>query len=201
MSERDPLDELRRAWAEVRPPAPDAPVEDEATRASVEWMRSAWNALEAPATSVPAELRDRRRLAPVRNAWRVPRWLAAVSGVAAAVLCAVLLWRAATAPEVEPVDLGPVASGPPVFVETESVEAVSGGAESGDEVSDAAALASADPATTHGADPVELEEPEAVAIASIDQDRMELRSGSVRLVLITSNPDRARSDEPDEELR
>lgn len=181
MSERDPLDELRRAWGEVRPPAPDAPAEDEATRASVEWMRSAWNALEAPATPVPAELHGRRRFAPAPSVWRTPRWLAAVSGVAAAVLCAVLLWQDATAPGVEPVDVGPVASAP----------AASGHAD----------LVPANPTTDGAADPAETEKNEAVAIASIDQNRMELRSGPVRLVLLTSNPDRARSDEPDEEIR
>jgi hypothetical protein len=63
MTERDPLDdadppldELRRAWSRIAPPAvqDDLAQSDERTRAAVEWMRSAWSRVEVPAPVLPA---------------------------------------------------------------------------------------------------------------------------------------------------
>jgi hypothetical protein len=65
MPERDPLDELRRAWSALE--GPDATPEggDAQTETAVAWLRAAWGALVAPEPSVPARLRRgpwRRRL-------------------------------------------------------------------------------------------------------------------------------------------
>ena len=61
----EPLDELREDWQALVPPAPVRPLADEdaETRAAVDWMHGAWNALEAPEPrSVPTALT--RTLAP-----------------------------------------------------------------------------------------------------------------------------------------
>ncbi len=49
----DPLDALASLWSSLAPPArtDDLEREDELTRASVAWMRTAWEALELPAAS------------------------------------------------------------------------------------------------------------------------------------------------------
>jgi len=60
----DPLDDLAAAWRKLDPPSPH-PDEDALTRATVEWLRGAWNALEAPTLELPvvqsAALRDQPR--------------------------------------------------------------------------------------------------------------------------------------------
>lgn len=55
--ESDPLDALRAAWSRLEAPDPTPEVLDEETERAVEWMRSAWRALEPGAATVPATLR------------------------------------------------------------------------------------------------------------------------------------------------
>ena len=64
----DPLDDLKRAWRELDPPAPDDDLDrqDSETRAVVNWMKTAWDELEPPAVSAPTatltRFPDRRQL-------------------------------------------------------------------------------------------------------------------------------------------
>ncbi len=75
----DPLDSLHEAWRSLDSPPPHAdedPSADALTRATVEWLRGAWEALEAPALESPAmrtaddhdATRERRRLLPLAAA-------------------------------------------------------------------------------------------------------------------------------------
>ena len=49
------IDDLRRAWRELepRPAAEDLELEDDETRARVEWMRAAWSSLDVPEPRLP----------------------------------------------------------------------------------------------------------------------------------------------------
>lgn len=51
----DPLDSLHEAWRDLDPPSPHTS-EDELTRAAVEWLRGAWETLEAPTLELPLQL-------------------------------------------------------------------------------------------------------------------------------------------------
>ncbi len=71
----DPLNALAAAWRVVEPPEPTASLDapDQETRATVEWLRNAWNASTPPVPALPWRLRGRplvRRIAP---------WLAAAA--------------------------------------------------------------------------------------------------------------------------
>ncbi|MBI4881623.1 MAG: hypothetical protein HY812_18480 [Planctomycetes bacterium] len=73
----DPLDELRRAWSRLDPPANGHLSEngdsldacDSATKASVRWLKAAWTRLPVPAAQPPSRfslvLRGRWRFVPV----------------------------------------------------------------------------------------------------------------------------------------
>ena len=86
MTEQDPLDMLRGAWQGLEPGSatPDLEDCDADTRRAVEFLRSAWNELEAPATEVPNLRRREHR----PTAWRA-------AAVAAMVLAVVLPWMTA----------------------------------------------------------------------------------------------------------
>jgi len=84
----DPLDELRRAYDELRPPrAPDAPEEtDAATREVLAWLRAAYEGLEVPASAPP----ERARAAWGRAPGRAPLVRAAAAAALLLAFAAVL---------------------------------------------------------------------------------------------------------------
>lgn len=85
MSERDPLEALRKAWNSVEAPDPTPEQGDSQTEAAVAWMRDAWEALEAPEPVLPQELR--------RSPWklRLVRSRPLLAAAAVLILCAIFL--------------------------------------------------------------------------------------------------------------
>jgi len=138
----DELEELRSLWRDVRPPAVSDSLDEETERA-VEWMRAAWNAVEAP--PLPAALER-----------SVPRetttgWTGAALFLIAASVFVVFALRS------------PIVEGP-----------------GSRPVDDTATNALEHPEGTNPTG-TDVEAPPFVAMAS---DRIEMRRGSVRLVLL-----------------
>ena len=93
----DPLDELQAAWRNLDPPSPHAdedPPADAVTRATVAWMREAWDALEAPAPELAAT-----RSATERDVSRRTLRLLPLAGAVAAGWLLFLLWIAGSSEE------------------------------------------------------------------------------------------------------
>ena len=147
--------ELHALYRDLRPPPPadEASEADPTTRQVVQWMRGAWQALEAPPSTRPGELRPRPRALPAR------RWVVPAAAAALLLLAGGALWRALGVP------------GEPAFP---------------------ARLAQA-PAAPPEATP-DAPAHDAVEILGVHPDRVELRSGNVRLVLLAPPP----SDAPSE---
>lgn len=82
------LDELRALWDALDPPPTaeerDDEPEDPATRAALEWMRAAWDVVEAPRRPLP--------LAVPREVASRPRWAWSASGLVAGLAAALLAW-------------------------------------------------------------------------------------------------------------
>lgn len=139
MTERDPrLDELRAAWGRLQTPEPAEALEDadDATRAAVEWMQSAYATLAPRQTARPRFAR--RGIRPLR---RAAGWAAAAAVLA---LGCGLWWSSAGR-------VGPMHSEPRDLVQ---------------------------------APPIRPERPPQPVLASASSDRMEFRSGPVRLTLL-----------------
>ena len=143
----EPLDALREDWQALVPPAPVRPLADEdaETRTAVDWMRSTWNALEAPEPgSVPTALTRTLASRPAPRLRLVPR-------IALALAAGLVAWFgfAVLRPAQDPT------SSTEAPVELASVETA--------------------PAPSMQAAPIVL---------AANTERVELRSGSVRLVLL-----------------
>jgi hypothetical protein len=167
----DELEALRAAWEWLEAPEPDRALDepDEATRAAVEWMRSAWAALEPPPVEVPAPSASRVEPSAQR------RWpmLGALAALLAA-LVAAGLWAGLERPAQRGTRaVVGVLTGPSVEPEA------SGALEPADEL-DASSPAAREDARSS-----------AVQVAALSEDQMELRSGPVRLILLTNT---ARAD-------
>ena len=175
----DVLEELRGAWASLEAPAPadDLGETDPRTRQVVEWMREAWSTLEPETT--PTWHRPAPILRPAFRPEVLPR-LAAAALVAG--LVALLWWGRqgdATIPDSSP-DEGPMmaAGGNPRPEEQRAPEP--------ERVPERSVQA-------HG-----------VQFASLSSEKIEMRSGSVRLVLLTGPGTMAgesAGQEPTEEYR
>lgn len=142
-----PLDELRAAWFGVRAPLSED-AHDAATQASVEWMRAAWRAREAPAADPRVLLAHRARA----ERLAITRWAAA----AAVVIVGIAFTLQRLAPSArQGIESGGISGLP----------------------------SSSEP-----------------YIAAVAPDRIELRSGSVRLILLTNDAnlqnDRPQGDRP-----
>ena len=105
------LESLRQDWRELDPRAPDVGLErpDELTAASVEWMRSAWEQLEAPSDAALA----RRRATASRRSF--------AAALAAAAAIAALLWLARADTDA-PGDDEALAEAPPPYERVEPPE-------------------------------------------------------------------------------
>jgi len=165
-SERPPddwIEELRAAWRDEPAPASDRPLaeEDTQTRLAVEWLRQAWLALPVPVASAPRVVTAAIR---PRARWRYAA--AAALLLALGVPLAVGAWRRAHRPAAQP---APVAT-------AES-------AESAGPVATAVSPEAPAPPVT----PAEPTAPVATIVA-IDEHHLELRSGPVRLYLLTDPP-------------
>lgn len=170
MHSDDGLDPLRAAWERLEAPEPDRALEDpdEATRAAVAWMRGAWAALEPLPVEVPAELAAERSQARTRaRSW------APLAGALAALVVALLaagLWSAAQRGRaVQETVLGAL---PSRDAEPREVQLP--------REAEPTAVMPDEPAAP------EAEPPRGVRLAALSDDRMELRSGPVRLILLTN---------------
>jgi len=158
--EREPLDDLARAFREW--PAPDATRElrdeDQATRRAVAWMVAALRA-QAPASAAPPQ--SLRRRAPAPRPWQLRDWRPLA---AAAVLLALL-------------------GGPLLLVE---------------DIHDPPAprVADASPPAAPPAGPGPATATSPGLVVAVDRERIELRSGPVRLLLLAK-----RQPDPSEEPR
>jgi len=189
MPEHDPFQEgdadfdaLRDAWRSLQAPeaTPDADRADAVTRASVDWMREAWSAIEPPVVALPASLVWRARL---RTARRNAPILAAA---AALVVLALSIWDTSppTPPESErlavvPGDVEPAGGAPETALDPDRGPAAgSGGGDAAapDEPQGARDLAQGSGAPDAPAPTVVSAAPEENAIV--------LEHGSVRLVLL-----------------
>jgi hypothetical protein len=143
-----PLDELREAWRSQSPaePADELEEADPKTRATVAWMRAAWQALEVPEPRLPAP--RRARFVRLR-----PRLVPLVLAAAAAVLVMLGVYLAKDASDVQrmPEQETRLAQGEGPSEPLQRTTEVASSAD----------------------------------IAYLGDDRMELRSGPVRLVLLT----------------
>ncbi len=93
----DPLDSLYEAWRDLDPPSPHTS-EDALTRATVEWLRGAWETLEAPPLELPLQLPVARTTVGKGGPRRTLRLLPLAAAVAAGWLLFVL-WLARPAAE------------------------------------------------------------------------------------------------------
>lgn len=174
MPERDPLDDLTAAWRAIEAPRLDAELDDHdpATEAAVDWLRKAWerSAPETVPETLDAPWRARRLQ---RRARPVRTFLA----VAASITAVFALVRA----------LGPRASDPPTTVDVAVHTPLH---PSGDPPGE--------PRTSPQSMDLDSERtPELIASTS---ERLELRSGNVRLLLFTpSLPDLPPPDFPQSE--
>lgn len=154
----DPLDELRDAWNSLDAPEPaDDPVDaDPATRAAVEWMRQAWATVEPTREpSVP-------RPAPILRPSFARRPLVPLAAAVLLAGFAALLWWSA--------------------------------GDDRDETRDAPAVVDVDPPVTK-IEEHRVPQPERVPelpvpeyghqLASLSSNHLEMRSGPVRLILLT----------------
>lgn len=153
------LAELRAAWRTLAPedPAERLDEPDAATRATLDWLRTAWqaSASDAPELRLPWRLRlgaARRRLRPLAP------WLAA-AGLLVALLREVTAPRGAT-------QSGRVPSRGDLVVEASP---------------DVAPVAPG-PTVVHVPDPIAL--PDVIPLTAVDAQRMEMRRGPVRLILV-----------------
>ena len=194
------LEALRALWREARPAQgpEDAGEELEATdartRAAVQWMRAAWRELEVPEPRVPVRARGRLL--------RFPRHVRVVASLAAAALVlAPTLWLL-LAPE-EPASLerpegrGELVAHAPSGAEAGATDDPNGSGALGASGStgspgalgatgpmDSSASAGARvPNTTPEAPAAPRVEP---LVPTVGEGNLEFRSGSVRLVLVTS---------------
>jgi len=169
------LDALRATWRELEPPAPDAALDapDPRAEAAVEWMRAAWRELEPPPAEIPWRLRARPRR----------RTLARLAAAAAILVALAWSLRELARRDTEVPDevaVATVETGADSEHRTPPPAPAHGAGRPGGGREDETAPPSADTG----------DEPVLVALAS---DRMELRSGPVRLILITE-PSRALGD-------
>jgi hypothetical protein len=169
----DELEPLRRAWEELRAPepAPERSPADAAEHAALEWVRAAWERVAPPA---PARLSARGPMPrPVPAPERRWAWIAAAAAAGIAGL-----WLA----------LAPTGEGPR-------------GTPSAPEPGIARREPPPSPLESGEGPSAVLEEqptaPGKVEVAHVTSDRMELRSGSVRLILLTGStgPAAARSED------
>lgn len=75
----NPLDSLAAAWRELDPPSPHAD-EDALTRATVEWLRGAWETLESPTLELPVVQSAAQRDTPRRTLRLLPFAAAVAAG-------------------------------------------------------------------------------------------------------------------------
>lgn len=167
MRRDDELDALRAAWERLDAPEPDRALDepDEATRAAVEWMRTAWAALEPPPVAVPVPSPARLEEARTHRRWPLLGALAALL----AALAAAGLWAGLERRREEP---GPVVG--VLTVPTVEPDA-SGALEPADGIDGSSPAAREDGPSS------------AVQVAALSEERMELRSGPVRLILLTDS--------------
>ena len=158
-------EELRAAWAALPAPEPAEDLSelarrDPGTARAVELVRGLWSRLEAPPLPVPVPSRSRPRgPARVRRAWRPLAW----AGAAAAAALLALLARQLAGPR--PGGSAELAGAP--------------------DAGSAPHATGARPGTTTSAER-DSEEPILVAL---DERRLEMRSGPVRLVLLHPSSD------------
>ena len=206
------LRDLRAAWRDLAPReiGGDVSEADEGTRRSVAWMASAWRALDVPPVPEATLAELRRRVGRVDSAragasagarWTPPVWLAA-AGVLVAFAAALFAWRRSAEEMgddlhswVADADVADAVPSEPLALEA----AIDPGGEGSVAVEPAPGTpAPASIPARVGAERTDLApsaDPEPTTerrvVSSIGSDHIELRSGSVRLTLLTGDDDRS----------
>lgn len=84
MSDPREYDDLRAAWSELEPPAPEAEdVPDARTRVAVDWLKAAYEHLEPPSPVIPTWVQPRARRPRVVRLLGLTRALAAAAAILA----------------------------------------------------------------------------------------------------------------------
>ena len=171
----DWLDALRDAWRQSPAPAPHRALADEdgATQAAVRWVREAWLALPVPALRLPTRAVPAETPVIASSRWRQ---IAVAAALLVAVGVPLLVFAARRAIEERLQPLAPVAEAPRAEPLPPPLVAP---APPGPPAVPAVPAVPAD----------ESMRPEPAAhVAAVDEHHLELRSGPVRLYLITDSP-------------